>query len=86
VITIASRRNWGTVDEADEIGKQQLKWTQMGSSSWSRHNQGAVAEVDVIGEQELKQAQSGSSNWIREQQLKEASAASQAVWYTYYLS
>jgi len=29
-------------DEVDAIGEQQLRWTQMGSSSWSGHKQGTV--------------------------------------------
>ena len=44
------RRNRGAAVEADTIGEQLLKETQLGSSSPSRHNRGAAVEADAIGE------------------------------------
>ena len=41
------------------LKEHQLKWMQLGSSSWSGHNQGAAAEADTIGEQQLKWTQLG---------------------------
>jgi len=49
--------------EEDAIGKQQLKRTQLGNSSWCRCSWGAAAEADTIGEQQLKRTQLGSSSW-----------------------
>ena len=57
------------VSEADAI-REQLKWTQSGSSSRSGHNRGAV-EVDAIREQQLKRI-----NAIEEQQLKRMQSGS----------
>jgi len=63
----------GVGTEADAIWKQELKWTQSGSSSWrdthhlgagaeaARHNQAAGAEADTIREQQLKWNNQGAA-------------------------
>ena len=51
---------WGAAAEAGAFGEQELKRTQLGSSSRRGRNRGTV-EVDAIGEQ-LKSTQLESSS------------------------